>query len=431
MLIPLGILSQGGVVPPGYFVVTGDANSQETGSSTVDADGNTYAVAGFNVSGGRTWLVKVDPAGVIVWVRQLQSESAREHRINERGNPIAVDSNGDIYYAATFSPGGGSWEWFIAKFNSAGVVQWTRRKTRDTGDSLQVSSVSIDSENNAIITGLARETDGNDYATVVKVNSSGTLQWQRRTNITGSKFTGSAIDSTDNTYVASLQSISGAGTFNHLYKIDSAGNLVWVRNSSYAASGQLPGGVAVDSNDDVYLAGFVIHNSVASAYILKASSAGARVWEQTIASAGVSQPPFNSIKARGKDIYAVESIIYKLNDSGAIQWQRQLFRNTSRLFFNTVTDSGPSLYNLATSVSGFGPGGQSYFLTSLPADGSKTDTYSFAGGDIVYSAGSATITAGTATLDTPSVTLLTPGNDFGVVANTAGTPTFTTTTLTI
>ena len=118
-------------------------------------------------SGSRSTVVKFNSSGTFQWGAQLQSNS------NGTG---AVAPSGNVYLAGVGSPDGGSNNFFyIARLNSSGSLVWQRR-LNVTGFFMNSGQISFDSSENIYLTGA------NGYSLILKYNSSGVLQWQRNLN---------------------------------------------------------------------------------------------------------------------------------------------------------------------------------------------------------------------------------------------------------
>ena len=125
------------------------------------------------------------------------------------GRGVAIDSSNNIYVTG-YTEGGldgnthlGIEDIFLVKYNSSGTKQWTQQMGTyqwDVGN-----GVTVDSSNNIYVTGYTtRELDGNtrfgsyDFF-LAKYDSSGTKQWTRQLGSSGrDKGGGVAVDSSDN-----------------------------------------------------------------------------------------------------------------------------------------------------------------------------------------------------------------------------------------
>lgn len=221
-----------------------------------------------------------EPASAQVFDRVLHVRSASS-------NGVAMDSNGNTYTTGTFigrvdfDPGPGVFELFsprpsqgnggavfLSKFDSAGHFVWARKKDIPGYD--QASDIAIDSNGNAVMTGYLNWTGSTGTLYVTKYDPDGSIVWNRNiANATGMSI---AIDSQDNVYttgnfLGTVDFDPGAGTYEltsdyqtnmFISKLDSGGNFVWaraVRNAFQDVGFEDPRGIAVDANQNVFVAG--------------------------------------------------------------------------------------------------------------------------------------------------------------------------------
>jgi hypothetical protein len=111
------------------------------------------------------------------------------------------------------------------------------------------------------ITGTAGDGSG-VIAYLMQYNNSGTLQWQKKITLSGATVEGglNAVDSSGNIYFAIGGSISGSPQFVLLLKFNSSGTLQWQRkitNNSASTSHYLQpwGGLVVDNVDGTVILG--------------------------------------------------------------------------------------------------------------------------------------------------------------------------------
>ncbi|KKL59873.1 hypothetical protein LCGC14_2210980 [marine sediment metagenome] len=136
------------------------------------------------------------------------------------------------------------------------AIEWNRTwggSEREYG-----SGVAVDSLNNVYLAGITTRGPAGSYDMVlVKYNSSGVQQWNRTWG--GSKEDSGrrvTVDSSDNVYLAGNTYSFGAGSLDMvLVKFDSSGVQQWNRTWG-GSEWDVGNGVAVDSSDSVYLAGF-------------------------------------------------------------------------------------------------------------------------------------------------------------------------------
>ena len=160
------------------------------------------------MSGISTKLLQAAAGGgvVVSWIALLGGTET------DIGNAVAIDSaNNIIVVGYTASDGADGIDLLIAKYNSAGSLQWDRTLggvVSDIGN-----AVAIDSANNIIVVGYTKSVGaGGSDVLIAKYNSAGALQWDRTLGGTGSD-TGRAvaIDSANNIIVTGRTDSDGAG----------------------------------------------------------------------------------------------------------------------------------------------------------------------------------------------------------------------------
>ncbi len=169
------------------------------------------------------------------WTRQLGTSS------NDLGNDITSDSSGNVYVTGYTEEGldgntsAGGWDFFVVKYNSSGVKQWTKQLGTSSTD--YGKGITNDSSGNVYVTGHTRgDLDGNTRnggldIFVVKYNSSGVKQWtQQLGTIADEPGRGITSDSSGNVYVTgwtggSLDGNTSAGGMDlFVVKYDTDGN---------------------------------------------------------------------------------------------------------------------------------------------------------------------------------------------------------------
>lgn len=143
----------------------------------VDSNDDVYII-GYTLSVGAgnydILIAKYNSSGTIQWQRSLGGTNT------EIGQGVNVDNSGNVYVTGqTNSEGPADFNIVVAKYNTSGVIQWQRLlggTSRDIG-----REVAIDSSGDIYFGGYSQSnvtTGSNDYF-IAKYNSSGTIQWQR------------------------------------------------------------------------------------------------------------------------------------------------------------------------------------------------------------------------------------------------------------
>ncbi|MEZ4823010.1 MAG: SBBP repeat-containing protein, partial [Ignavibacteria bacterium] len=170
---------------------------------------------------------------------------------------LGVDNDGNIYVC------GGSQgdlfydDYIIVKYDSSGIEQWNRRYNGSANFLDQARYLVIDNSNNIYITGYSTHTGtGYDYTTI-KYNTNGDQLWiSRYNNGLNDVPNHMIIDSYGNLYVTGMSDGSGTGKDYATVKYDSAGNQLWVIRFDYSGQyGDIPYAIDVDNNGSVYVTG--------------------------------------------------------------------------------------------------------------------------------------------------------------------------------
>lgn len=199
--------------------------------ASIDNSGNLYR-SYQNESGGQrnANFHKLNSSAVTQWGKKIASVSP--HNANSRYfSRVAVDSSGNVYaptYVYNSDVLGGA----LSKYNSSGTLQWRYYygSTKTVPDNLF-----IDSSNNIyFLVGT-----GTDYTSpfwIVKINSSGTILFQQKYDLSGSSvqtFSGGRVnyvDGSGNMYVTINWRTSGNYGYSTLFKINSSGSVLWANS---------------------------------------------------------------------------------------------------------------------------------------------------------------------------------------------------------
>lgn len=388
-------------------------------SNAIDSVGNQYLSwqqAVYDSGSGTytytTYVGKINAAGGLVWVKQINKGSN-----NYAVGQLNVDSSGNVYVVVggvsayvNYYPG-------LVKLNSSGTVQWSITLTTpwyNAGVNLQ-GAVGFDSSG-YIYAAVGYPADFSNYGSyMIKVDSSGNVQWQKKVN--NVNVTQTAFDSTNNSiYVAGTW--SGYASYDGwLGKFDTSLSLTWGReipNNAYIS------GLAVDSNGNAYTAynTYVAGFSRYAEILQKVDSSGNFSWSTGVSS-GVTPTQYSNISVDSSNNVYMKSSLFpgyylaKFNSSGTVL-AKMLIQNVSA----NVNISSPPAFM----------GGFLY----MPLE-TNSDRVTYApNGFASFKISTALTTSGTygsLNFSAPSATYGTPGSYTTVArSTTASTTTYTVTT---
>jgi len=253
--------------------------------AAVDSAGNLYVVGAIQTTGGAgdIWIRKYSSEGAKLWTRTYNGPASTW----DSANGVAVDSADNIYVVGTISVPSEESNIWVRKYGSDGVKKWTRTVNGPADGSDLGVGVAVDSAKNVYVTGSIWNAGGEDLW-IRKYNRSGGKIWTRTIDgSAGSNDRGLhvAVDSVDNPIVSGYISVTNEADNMWIRKYTPSGGKLWTRTlTGSGARNDHARGVAVDSNDAVYVIGFRSRtDSEIVALLRKYSSTGVTRWTTTYA----------------------------------------------------------------------------------------------------------------------------------------------------
>lgn len=369
---------------------TTDGGSIVAGYSP-STDGNVTG----NHGGGDFWIVKLDNSGNIQWQKSLGGSdydyAYSVKQTSDGGYIVAgrTESNdGDVTgYHGSVHP-----DFWIVKLDTTGNIQWQKSiggSSHDVAYSIQQTS-----DGGYIVAGESSSTDGdavghlpynNTDLWIVKINSTGNIQWQKSFGGYGSEVAFDAKQTSDGGYIVAGATASNSGDVTLLYgeydywvlKLDSVGNLQWQK--TFGGSGTENAQSVIQTSDGGYMvAGFsrsgngLVHDHYGNLYtndawLIKLDGNGNIIWKKS--KGGTGNDVANFIKempdggyvfagysssddgdAAGNPTGSANYWIVRINNSGNVIWQKSMG--------GSLADFGQSMSQ--TSDGGFIMTGYSY-----------------------------------------------------------------------
>ena len=348
----------------------GGSMNDEAWSIKPTSDGG-YIVAGgsesndSDVSGNHGnwdyWVVKLDDAGAIQWQKSLGGSlgdfAYSIQQTSDGGYVVAGESgsnNGDV------SGNHGLNDYWVVKLNETGDIQWQKSlggSNNDFGYSIQQTS-----DGGYIVSGTTAanndEVSGNhggyDYW-VVKIDDTGAIQWQKSLGGSGNDDAASIQQTTDGEYIVTGASASNDDEVsgNHggydywAVKLTDTGAIQWQKSLGgtgndygYAVQQTTDGGYIIagySGSNDSEVSG---NHGIYDYWIVKLNDTGAIQWQKSLGGDTIDNA--YSIRQTSDGGYIVAGFsgsndgdvsgnhgsydywIVKLNDIGTVQWQKSL-----------------------------------------------------------------------------------------------------------
>ena len=311
-------LTVGKFAPDGTqtFIKRTDIQTNDTGRSTVDSNGNIILTAA-------DYLVKMTPAGAVSWAKRVTGGTYPIYLFFN-----CVTDSSDNVIALGWGSVAGDLGWIVFKFNSSGTLQWSKA-FRQNSNTLQQGSITVDSNDNIIIAG--RGGYFNYGMNLMKINSSGTVQWSRfyGNNDGRERAYSVATDSNDDIIMCGdgNRNRGAGGTDAVIVKYNSSGTIQW-----YKALG----GTSTDIGDfvttdgtDIYHAA-TIRDTTANEYFCtfqKLNSSGTQQWQTQLKSTagGVVNPQLKLGQMTVSPTGALVSTGLAAVDYGVTEWDAGVF----------------------------------------------------------------------------------------------------------
>ena len=404
-----------------FISVTGswgqDSAPYNASCHTVDSNGSIYFPAYYREDTSYPWkpnsgwIGQYSDSGVLRWQRSIGGSDAQ---VSGGDQELMFDTclspdEQYLYVIGVTSPNDGIG--IIFKYDTSGNVQW-KKVIGDSGDN-DIYGCVTDSSGNLYLAGDTNPNSGNGVATLTKLNSSGSIQWQKQ--LSGSSgsttFRDIAIDSSNNIYVCGSMDAGPGDCI--LVKYNTSGSVQWQKNVT-RGSNHWEGAfsIALDSSSNVYITGYSNNGDNTTddhPFLAKYNSSGTFQWGRYFGSYNSNQGNSRAESCacdNNGNVYVVgrddtnnssywDAIIVKLNSSGTVQWKRSFgIQNLQTSGYSIQIDSRNNVVigGMFWSAAGTGSyGSRDYFLAKLPNDGSKTGTYSLNSGSWVYQSTSMTV----------------------------------------
>src|SRR6266852_3552184 len=237
----------------------------------------------------------------------------------------------------------------VVKLDSSGNIQW-QKQYQSQGGSSQLYAIRQTTDGGYVVAGLTLPSQfGIVQAWIEKLDSSGNVQWQKALGSSNSALANSVLQTTDGGYA--LAGFSGAPPNVLVAKFDPSGNVKW--QALYSTSGsQGIGHSIVQTSDGGYMVGGYSYVSLQNALALKLSSGGKVQWAKTYVVSGATGQ-FNSVRQTSDGGYAFSGYFYtggynggynawivRTDSNGNVQWQKTYGNATAARQFQKIGVTG-------------------------------------------------------------------------------------------
>jgi len=235
---------------------------------------------------------------------------------------------------------------WVIKLNSSGVIEW--QKSYGGSEDDEFHSIRQTSDGGYILAGYTKSNDGDitDLKGVgdlwlVKINSFGTIEWQKTLGGSNDDRAHNISTTTDGGYIIAGASMSIDGDLSDnngligswIVKINSTGSIEW--NITYGDSYNLMSDYITQTNDGGYISS--MYSGYSGSGIIKFNSTGSIEWQkifgeieyshlfrirQTKDNGYISAGYKDSIPEDMRDFKALEVWVIKTDSTGNMEWQK-------------------------------------------------------------------------------------------------------------
>lgn len=400
-------------------------------SVAVGSDGSIY-FCGLDGGAGPI-LGKLTSAGAVSWTKKVNPAAGGT---GGAAVSIAVDGSDNAYVLSYGVSGSSSFcsgsfssfsinynEFYVTKYNSSGTSQWIKSFNNlafSNGDNLG-NSIRATSAGDIYVCGVSNVSDcfsSTGYPILLKLNSSGAIQYLRLGNNPGVDWSGQGLHSLSVDASANAYFLDGTAP-SKLIKYDSTGVLVWEKSvNEFNTQNMVQQGTGIDSGGNIIITG----NETAKIIgVVKFNSSGAIVWSKKITATAANMIAESVSVDASDNIYITilysstpnNILLVKLDSSGNLLFSYNISKSnhitpyscckSANGIANHIIIGG---YESSTPATGI--------IMAVPSDAVYAGTYS----GWTITAGTITVGAATYTLSTPTGTMASDG----VPAGTNGTP---------
>ncbi len=310
-----------------FFITAGGSLNDLGYRIAVDSQGYIYVVGHNETKPGASnefkdmILLKYNNSGDLEW--SWEYNGADDHP--DYARDVAVDNNGNVFVVGEVQERSGLTDLKVVKLNSSGDVNWSR-SWYPAGSWAKGFGVKIDAQGNVYAIGYCYQSSLQRMV-VVKYNSTGDEQWNA-TYVSGSTETrGVDICIASNGDVYAMGNVGGSSSNITLVKYNNSGDFKWsveFDKDTY----DWGNGMDIDTNDNLYIAG-QLGSGPSGMLLIKYNKDGTHLWNKTYYQ-DANMPTANDIEFDdiNNEIYLIGSnsstpnsvCVLKTNESGDEIW---------------------------------------------------------------------------------------------------------------
>lgn len=294
-------------------------------------DGNIY-VAGFSNAGPNGGydisLSKIDIAGNVLWTKYFGKQYNEYLLYMNKTNDNNLILCGETH---TFS----DIDAWIMKLDSSGNTLWNSGITSTVNESFKY--VEQTSEGGYITCGFQSDSNSSNDIFIAKFDSAGDIQWQKTYGGTDNDYADAIKQVQDGGYLISADTRSfGLPDYDiYMIKVDSAGNFLWDNLSGGPLADGCQGFIITSDFKNLTFGESFVSLALPYQYFLQLTdSAGGVIWEKTMGTSAGSDAAFSAVETTDGSFVLtgysnsndsnspIDLVVFKINALGDSVWSQ-------------------------------------------------------------------------------------------------------------
>lgn len=258
------------------------SNHNQFGTSVAVLSGGGYALAGR--SGGNdseSWILRVDEQGHLLWQRSFNHTAAKEEPLD-----IGPTSDGGIVVTGYSDDPALGERLFVMKLNSSGDLEWEKSSNETSDFNEKGYEVEQTSDGGYVVIGTVQAPNVNDLW-ILKLDGTGSIQWQKTISLAnfGATDIPPTIQQTaDDGFILSATTYAVPGFEDILlWKLTATGDVQWQKKIGNAGNSEEANDIQQAADGGFLLVGLGGFVGVGTGDLfLKLDSSGNILWKETI-----------------------------------------------------------------------------------------------------------------------------------------------------
>jgi len=234
-----------------WDISNGNPGQYDQIACDIDPNGNLVYITNHLNTFANTdiFLNCIHPNGNVAWQQTCPSSATQD----DYGADLKIDASGNIYVTGAHH-NGNNLDYFVAKYNQMGVLQWQQYYNGNANGDDVPSAIDIDANGNIYVTGTSYGGWTLTDIATVKYDNNGNQQWVKKYNFNNKVevATDIKVDNAGNIVVLGTSANNWSNSDFIVRKYNANGNVLTTKRHNSPGNGyDLPTELAIDTNNNV------------------------------------------------------------------------------------------------------------------------------------------------------------------------------------